>query len=33
MAKHEDFNEALKEAKELTSIFIASRITALKNIK
>ena len=33
MAKHEDFDEALKEAKELTSIFIASRITALKNLK
>jgi hypothetical protein len=27
-----NFAQVLKEAKELTSIFIASRITALKNL-
>lgn len=32
LAKNESFPEILKEAKELTSIFIASRITALKNL-
>lgn len=33
MGGQTDFFEILKEAKELTSIFIASRITALKNLK
>src|SRR6056297_1451542 len=33
MGNHTGYNEALREAKELTSIFIASRITALKNLK
>ncbi|MFD2516815.1 four helix bundle protein [Salinimicrobium flavum] len=32
LAKNEKFSEILQEAKELTSIFIASRITALKNL-
>lgn len=31
MGGNENFPEVLQEAKELTSIFIASRITALKN--
>ena len=31
--KSDEFPEVLREAKELTSIFIASRITALKNLK
>lgn len=32
LAKDEKFSEVLQEAKELTSIFIASRMTALKNL-
>lgn len=33
LGKGEKFNSVLQEARELTSIFIASRITALKNMK
>ena len=33
LAKSESFPKVLQEAKELTSIFIASRITAIKNLK
>ena len=33
LAKSESFPNLLQEAKELTSIFIASRITAIKNLK
>ena len=32
LGEKENFPKVLKEAKELTSIFIASRITALKNL-
>jgi len=33
LKKDEDTSELLKEATELTAIFIASRITAAKNLK
>lgn len=32
MGKNDNFSEVLQEARELTSIFIASRITAVKNL-
>ena len=33
LSGNEEFSEVLQEARELTSIFIATRITALKNLK